>query len=277
MRLFALLFLYPFAWLLAASLKPRGEVFDNALIPKTFLPGNYEMPAVATLFNALYLFGGPSDAGSLRRIELRRTDGTRRVFDLYQFLVFGDAGQDVLVTTVSLPRAKLPERTYYSWAGRDWSLVDVNSWRGDLKQMLPDGVSTRLAAGALPHRLISSPLSRVRPAHSMSWRGIPVRWHSRSRRVTSRSASSSDSRKASRWSRTLWSISGRVSLLLRISNTRCRNRCEVSGRVRGRRNALAAGRGVHRLAARPSAPLHGARVTRRRTAGVPGTRPHQRP
>ena len=38
---FGLLFLYPFAWLLAASLKPRGEVFDNALIPKTFTPENY--------------------------------------------------------------------------------------------------------------------------------------------------------------------------------------------------------------------------------------------
>ncbi|MGN6743980.1 MAG: carbohydrate ABC transporter permease, partial [Amnibacterium sp.] len=32
---FGALFLYPFAWLLAASLKPRGEVFDNALIPHT--------------------------------------------------------------------------------------------------------------------------------------------------------------------------------------------------------------------------------------------------
>ncbi|MFW7344264.1 hypothetical protein V0R37_22335, partial [Pollutimonas sp. H1-120] len=32
--LFALLFLYPFAWLIAASFKPRGEVFDNALIPR---------------------------------------------------------------------------------------------------------------------------------------------------------------------------------------------------------------------------------------------------
>lgn len=39
--LFALLFLYPFAWLIAASFKPRGEVFDNALIPKTFVPENY--------------------------------------------------------------------------------------------------------------------------------------------------------------------------------------------------------------------------------------------
>ena len=39
--LFSLAFLYPFAWLLSASLKPRGEVFDNSLIPKTFTPGNY--------------------------------------------------------------------------------------------------------------------------------------------------------------------------------------------------------------------------------------------
>ncbi|SDU83714.1 carbohydrate ABC transporter membrane protein 2, CUT1 family [Microlunatus sagamiharensis] len=38
---FALLFLYPLVWLLAASLKPRGEVFDNKLIPDTVLWSNY--------------------------------------------------------------------------------------------------------------------------------------------------------------------------------------------------------------------------------------------
>lgn len=38
---FGLLFLYPFAWLLAASLKPRQQVFDNSLWPKTFTPQNY--------------------------------------------------------------------------------------------------------------------------------------------------------------------------------------------------------------------------------------------
>ena len=38
---FALLFLYPFVWLLAASFKPRGQVFDNRLIPETFVPQNY--------------------------------------------------------------------------------------------------------------------------------------------------------------------------------------------------------------------------------------------
>lgn len=60
-----------------------------------YLPGNYQVPAVATLFNALYMFGGPSDSGSLRQIELRRTDGSTLKFDLYKFLVYGDAKQDV--------------------------------------------------------------------------------------------------------------------------------------------------------------------------------------
>jgi len=32
----AALFLYPFIWLISASLKPQGDVFDNRLIPKTF-------------------------------------------------------------------------------------------------------------------------------------------------------------------------------------------------------------------------------------------------
>lgn len=55
---FALLFLYPFVWLLAASLKPRGQVFDNALIPKTWVPQNYldvwdQLPLVSWMFNSI--------------------------------------------------------------------------------------------------------------------------------------------------------------------------------------------------------------------------------
>jgi multiple sugar transport system permease protein len=55
---FALLFLYPFVWLLAASFKPRGEVFDNRLIPQTFLPENYvevwnQLPLLSWMFNSV--------------------------------------------------------------------------------------------------------------------------------------------------------------------------------------------------------------------------------
>ncbi|MEJ3746796.1 carbohydrate ABC transporter permease [Actinomycetes bacterium KLBMP 9797] len=34
-------FLYPFVWLLSASLKPRAQVFDNRLVPSTFAVENY--------------------------------------------------------------------------------------------------------------------------------------------------------------------------------------------------------------------------------------------
>ncbi|MCM3658256.1 carbohydrate ABC transporter permease [Agromyces mediolanus] len=55
---FALLFAYPFLWLVSASFKPRGEVFDNQLIPKTFSPQNYsevwdQLPLMHWLFNSI--------------------------------------------------------------------------------------------------------------------------------------------------------------------------------------------------------------------------------
>ncbi|MFJ6653934.1 carbohydrate ABC transporter permease [Microbacterium sp. NPDC091313] len=51
-------FAYPFVWLVSASFKPRGEVFDNALIPHTFTWDNYvqvwqEAPLALWLFNTL--------------------------------------------------------------------------------------------------------------------------------------------------------------------------------------------------------------------------------
>jgi multiple sugar transport system permease protein len=51
-------FIYPFVWLVSASFKPRGEVFDNKLIPETFTFENYltvwqEAPLALWLFNTL--------------------------------------------------------------------------------------------------------------------------------------------------------------------------------------------------------------------------------
>jgi multiple sugar transport system permease protein len=55
---FGLLFLYPFAWLVAASFKPRGQVFDNRLIPETFMPENYvevwnQLPLLSWMWNSV--------------------------------------------------------------------------------------------------------------------------------------------------------------------------------------------------------------------------------
>ncbi|MCK6211196.1 carbohydrate ABC transporter permease [Georgenia sp. EYE_87] len=51
-------FVYPFVWLVSASFKPRGEVFDNKLIPETFTFQNYldvwaEAPMLLWLGNTL--------------------------------------------------------------------------------------------------------------------------------------------------------------------------------------------------------------------------------
>ncbi len=55
---FAALFLYPFAWLLAASLKSKEYVFDNSLIPHSFQWANYakvwdQLPLLYWLFNSV--------------------------------------------------------------------------------------------------------------------------------------------------------------------------------------------------------------------------------
>ena len=54
----AVVFAYPFVWLVSASFKPRGEVFDNKLIPETFTFDNYvnvwnEAPLGLWLLNTL--------------------------------------------------------------------------------------------------------------------------------------------------------------------------------------------------------------------------------
>jgi multiple sugar transport system permease protein len=54
----AIVFIYPFLWLLSASFKPRSDVFDNLFIPETFTFENYlnvwrEAPMALWLFNTI--------------------------------------------------------------------------------------------------------------------------------------------------------------------------------------------------------------------------------
>jgi multiple sugar transport system permease protein len=57
---FTALFLYPLVWLIAASLKPAGQVFDNSLIPHTWRFSNYvevwrELPLLHWIFTSLVI------------------------------------------------------------------------------------------------------------------------------------------------------------------------------------------------------------------------------
>lgn len=53
------------------------------------LPGTYSLSSLASVFNALYLSGGPAANGSLRNIELIRANRVFKTIDLYDFLQKG--------------------------------------------------------------------------------------------------------------------------------------------------------------------------------------------
>jgi protein involved in polysaccharide export with SLBB domain len=57
-------------------------------------PGSYTVSSLSTLVNALFSSGGPSEQGSLRRIELRRNGKLVTTFDLYDLLINGDKSHD---------------------------------------------------------------------------------------------------------------------------------------------------------------------------------------
>lgn len=58
-------------------------------------PGTITLPSIATLFNALYAAGGPTEVGSFRNIELIRNNAVIKTADLYDFIMKGDQGSNI--------------------------------------------------------------------------------------------------------------------------------------------------------------------------------------
>ena len=58
-------------------------------------PGAYTVSSLTTLFNALYMAGGPNLSGSIRNIRLIRNNSIEQTVDLYEFLLKGDTKSDV--------------------------------------------------------------------------------------------------------------------------------------------------------------------------------------
>ena len=59
--------------------------------------GAYQMASVATVTNALYAAGGPTEMGSLREIKVQRRSGDDVSLDLYPYLLDGDVSGDVIL------------------------------------------------------------------------------------------------------------------------------------------------------------------------------------
>jgi protein involved in polysaccharide export with SLBB domain len=58
-------------------------------------PGAYQLASVATVTNAMYAAGGPTDMGNLRGITIQRREGEDVSFDLYPYLLAGDVSGDI--------------------------------------------------------------------------------------------------------------------------------------------------------------------------------------
>lgn len=82
-------------YLTVAKLR-TNQVF---VIGEAMAPGSYQVSSAGTLLTALYAAGGPSDNGSLRSIQVRRGGQTVGTFDLYDYLIRGDASRDLRLET----------------------------------------------------------------------------------------------------------------------------------------------------------------------------------
>ncbi len=60
-------------------------------------PGTYTVSSLTTLYNILYLCGGPTSMGSYRDIEIIRGNNVKRTADLYDFLVDGNQKDNVIL------------------------------------------------------------------------------------------------------------------------------------------------------------------------------------
>lgn len=67
------------------------------LIGEVVNPGSYTIPSLATVANALYVSGGPSENGSFRNIQVIRNGSVVTTFDLYDFLAHGDLTNNIVL------------------------------------------------------------------------------------------------------------------------------------------------------------------------------------
>lgn len=65
------------------------------VIGEVVQPGAYQLASVATVLNALYAAGGPTERGGMRAVRVERQGKTVATFDLYEYLLRGSTASDV--------------------------------------------------------------------------------------------------------------------------------------------------------------------------------------
>jgi protein involved in polysaccharide export with SLBB domain len=105
----------------SSSPKTFASIYLGAVKPikvnvvgEVFTPGSYTLPGTASVFNALYLAGGPSKNGSFRDIQVIRDGKIMERLDVYDFLINGNGmvnvplrDNDVIMVPTYLNRVRV--------------------------------------------------------------------------------------------------------------------------------------------------------------------------
>jgi protein involved in polysaccharide export with SLBB domain len=81
-----------------------------AVIGEAARPGNFDVSALSSFFNVLYRSEGPSEKGSLRKIEVIRNNKVIEVIDFYAFLQKGVLGKDIRLEDQDIIRFPLYQK-----------------------------------------------------------------------------------------------------------------------------------------------------------------------
>jgi multiple sugar transport system permease protein len=126
----SVLLLYPFVWLVSASLKPRSQVFDNSLVPNPFAPENYvtvwkAAPLVTWMVNSVVV-------GLVAAIAVTVSSAVVAFgFAYFRFRWRGPLFALVL-GTMMLPGAVTMVPTYLIWDRLGLASTQVPLWAGNL-------------------------------------------------------------------------------------------------------------------------------------------------
>jgi multiple sugar transport system permease protein len=124
------LFLYPFVWLLSASLKPRSQVFDNALLPDSWAFANYldvwqAAPVLTWLLNSVVVALAAATAVTISSALVA-----------FGFAYFRFPGRDLLfglvLATMMLPFAVTMIPVYLIWNSLGLATTQVPLWAANL-------------------------------------------------------------------------------------------------------------------------------------------------
>ena len=121
---------YPFWWLVSASLKDRAHVFDNALLPRPFTPGNY-----AEVWQAVPLLTwiGNSVAVGLAAAVAATVTSALVAFGFAMFRFPGrNALFGVVLATMMLPAAVTMVPVYLEWHALGLATTQIPLWAQNL-------------------------------------------------------------------------------------------------------------------------------------------------